>query len=54
MVCTGCCATLDNIVTYLFKKVTSKGALSCVLLPILTVFWIRIRGIEGLSADSGR
>lgn len=25
MVCTGCCATLDNIVTYLFKKVTSKG-----------------------------
>ena len=25
MVCTGCCATLDHIVTYLFKKVTNKG-----------------------------
>ena len=25
MVCTGCCATLDNIVTYLFKKYTQKG-----------------------------
>merc|ERR1719412_715973 len=25
MVCTGCCATLDHIVTYLFKKVTHKG-----------------------------
>eukprot|EP00095_Tigriopus_kingsejongensis_P007054 maker-scaffold146_size311726-snap-gene-2.19 protein:Tk07054 transcript:maker-scaffold146_size311726-snap-gene-2.19-mRNA-1 annotation:"Exportin-7" len=25
MVCTGCCATLDHIVTYLFKQVTSKG-----------------------------
>ncbi|XP_053407063.1 exportin-7-like [Mercenaria mercenaria] len=24
MVCTGCCATLDNIITYLFKKLTSK------------------------------
>merc|ERR1712183_1073568 len=24
MVCTGCCATLDHIVTYLFKKVTNK------------------------------
>ena len=27
MVCTGCCATLDHIVTYLFKKVTNKGEL---------------------------
>ena len=26
MVCTGCCATLDHIVTYLFKKVTNKGS----------------------------
>ena len=25
MVCTGCCATLDHIVTYLFKQVTNKG-----------------------------
>lgn len=25
MVCTGCCATLDNIVSYLFKKYTQKG-----------------------------
>merc|ERR1719259_51095 len=25
MVCTGCCATLDHIVTYLFKKVTNNG-----------------------------
>jgi len=25
MVCNGCCATLDNIVSYLFKKVTQKG-----------------------------
>ncbi|XP_060604621.1 exportin-7-like [Ruditapes philippinarum] len=24
MVCTGCCATLDNIITYLFRKLTSK------------------------------
>lgn len=24
MVCTGCCATLDNIITYLFKKLTKK------------------------------
>nr|XP_022904313.1 exportin-7-A-like [Onthophagus taurus] len=24
MVCTGCCATLDHIVTYLFKKLTQK------------------------------
>ena len=29
MVCTGCCATLDHIVTYLFKKVTNKGELLC-------------------------
>lgn len=25
MVCTGCCATLDNIVTYLFKRLTNKN-----------------------------
>ncbi|KAL1122988.1 hypothetical protein AAG570_003312, partial [Ranatra chinensis] len=25
MVCTGCCASLDHIVTYLFKQVTQKG-----------------------------
>ncbi|XP_023345621.1 exportin-7 [Eurytemora carolleeae] len=25
MVCTGCCATLDNIVSYLFRKVSHKG-----------------------------
>lgn len=24
MVCTGCCATLDTIITYLFKRLTSK------------------------------
>lgn len=24
MVCTGCCATLDTIISYLFKKLTSK------------------------------
>ena len=24
MVCTGCCATLDNIITFLFKKLTRK------------------------------
>ena len=24
MICTGCCATLDNIITYLFKKLTRK------------------------------
>ncbi|XP_024219756.1 exportin-7 isoform X1 [Halyomorpha halys] len=25
MVCTGCCASLDHIVTYLFKQITNKG-----------------------------
>ncbi|XP_046385117.1 exportin-7 isoform X3 [Ischnura elegans] len=25
MVCTGCCATLDHIVTYLFRQLTQKG-----------------------------
>uniref|UniRef100_T1H8L6 Importin N-terminal domain-containing protein n=1 Tax=Rhodnius prolixus TaxID=13249 RepID=T1H8L6_RHOPR len=25
MVCTGCCASLDHIVTYLFKQITQKG-----------------------------
>ncbi|KAK6635129.1 Exportin 7 [Polyplax serrata] len=25
MICTGCCATLDHIVTYLFKQLTTKG-----------------------------
>lgn len=25
MVCTGCCATLDHIVTYLFKQLYQKG-----------------------------
>merc|ERR1719427_868510 len=25
MVCTGCCATLDHIVTYLFKKTTAEN-----------------------------
>lgn len=25
MVCTGCCATLDHIVTYLFKQLSQKG-----------------------------
>lgn len=25
MICTGCCATLDHIVTYLFKQLTMKG-----------------------------
>lgn len=24
MICTGCCATLDNIITYLFKRLTRK------------------------------
>ena len=24
MVCTGCCATLDNIVTYLFRRLSKK------------------------------
>lgn len=24
MVCTGCCATLDNIITYLFRRLTVK------------------------------
>ena len=24
MVCTGCCATLDNIITYLFRRLTTK------------------------------
>ena len=42
MVCTGCCATLDHIVTYLLKQVTNKGvsdahhtftALICHVLP---------------------
>lgn len=27
MVCTGCCATLDHIVTYLFKQLYQKGML---------------------------
>lgn len=27
MVCTGCCATLDHIVTFLFKQLTQKGIL---------------------------
>ena len=31
MVCTGCCATLDHIVTYLFKKVTNKGEWWCTI-----------------------
>ena len=34
MVCTGCCATLDHIVTYLFKKVTNKGTMKWVLYMI--------------------
>ena len=25
MVCTGCCSTLDHVVTYLYKQVTMKG-----------------------------
>ena len=25
MVCTGCCATLDHIVTHLFKQMSMKG-----------------------------
>ena len=25
MICTGCCATLDNIITYLFRLVTRKA-----------------------------
>lgn len=29
MVCTGCCATLDHIVTYLFKQLTQKGIKNC-------------------------
>ena len=24
MVCTGCCATLDNIITYLFRRLVNK------------------------------
>ena len=35
MVCTGCCATLDHIVTYLFKKVTNKGKIVSVLQMII-------------------
>lgn len=25
MICTGCCATLDHIVTFIFKQLTQKG-----------------------------
>lgn len=28
MVCTGCCATLDHIVTYLFKQLYQKGKIA--------------------------
>ena len=35
MVCTGCCATLDHIVTYLFKQVMMKGKQN--------VFFVRYR-----------
>lgn len=31
MVCTSCCATLDNIVTHLFKQLTQKGNLNSFL-----------------------
>lgn len=31
MVCTGCCATLDHIVTYLFKQLTQKGVFNVFL-----------------------
>lgn len=40
MVCTGCCATLDHIVTYLFKLLTQKGIHAYelfVILPIDTI-----------------
>lgn len=29
MVCTGCCASLDHIVTYLFKQMNQKGMHCC-------------------------
>lgn len=32
MVCTGCCATLDHIVTYLFKQLTQKGDIAYFLI----------------------
>jgi len=35
MVCTGCCATLDHIVTYLFKQLTQKGMILFCLFRIL-------------------
>jgi hypothetical protein len=28
MICTGCCATLDNIITFLFKKLTRQSKTS--------------------------
>ena len=28
MICTGCCATLDNIITFLFKKLTRQSKAS--------------------------
>lgn len=33
-ICTGCCSTLDNIVSYIFKEMTLKGNffLKCIVL----------------------
>ena len=46
MVCTGCCATLDHIVTYLFKQVMMKGNSSSlgILVNQYSVYWVEKTG----------
>lgn len=41
MVCAGCCATLDHIVTYLFKQWTLKSKSLTIVTYLYTVLLIR-------------
>lgn len=49
MVCTGCCATLDHIVTYLFKQLTQKGKF---LFPLL--FFILLCDVFAVGVYPGK
>nr|CAD7439384.1 unnamed protein product [Timema bartmani] len=42
MVCTGCCATLDHIVTYLFKQLTQKGKKTRRGVPITSDMFLQV------------
>lgn len=50
MVCTGCCATLDHIVTYLFKQLTQKGkSLLCLLACLHLIQFVALQYIQARS-----